>query len=109
MMQAISTVAPDDGYKPTLLQWMEQRLAVMLGALLPPAKRRQADTAALAHLLVMALDGFIIYRHLAPSATQHAAAIDAMCTLILGAPARPRARRTGRLGRLGTTSPKSRS
>jgi AcrR family transcriptional regulator len=89
MMQAISTVAPDDGYKPTLLQWMERRLALMLDALLPPAKRRSTDTAALAHLLVMALDGFIIFRHLAPAGTQHDDAIGTMCTLILGAARRP--------------------
>jgi len=84
MMQAISTVAPQDGYKPTLLQWMEQRLDAMLAALLPPARRRATDTAALAHLLVMAFDGFIIYRHLSPSGAEAGASIDAMCDLILG-------------------------
>lgn len=109
MMQAISSVAPDDGYKPTLLQWMETRIAAMLAALLPAAKRRRTDTAALAHLLVMAFDGFIIYHHLAPSATQHAAAIDAMCELILGAPPGPPGPRTRRARRITATAPKSRS
>jgi len=107
MMQAISTVAPDDGYKPTLLQWMEERLAVMLGALLPPSKRRGTDTVALAHLLVMAFDGFIIFRHLAPAGTQDEDAIDTMCKLILGAPVRARATRARRS--TGTPSPKNRS
>lgn len=84
MMQAISTVAPQDGYKPTLLHWMEQRLDAMLAALLPPARRRATDTAALAHLLVMAFDGFIIYRHLSPTGAGAGASIDVMCDLILG-------------------------
>lgn len=93
MMQAISTVAPEDGYKPTLLQWMEQHLAAMLTSLLPPSRRRATDTAVLAHLLVMALDGFIIYRHLSPTSLQVEAAIDAMCNMILGKRVRPRAKR----------------
>ena len=105
MMQAISTVAPDDGYKPTLLQWMEQRLAAMIGALLPPTRRR-TDTAALAHLIVMALDGFIIFRHLAPAGTQHDEVINTMCSLILGAQPRPRAKRARRTA---TATPKNRS
>ena len=84
MMQAISTVAPQDGYKPTLLQWMEQRLAAMLASLLPPSRRRAIDTAALAHLLVMAFDGFILHRHLSPAGTETGRSIDTMCDLILG-------------------------
>jgi AcrR family transcriptional regulator len=106
MMQAISTVAPGDGYKPTLLQWMEERLARMLVALLPPARRRHTDAAALAHLLVMALDGFIIYRHLSPANTQSETAVQSMCDLILGTHSRTR---PATMRRTGTTPVASRT
>jgi AcrR family transcriptional regulator len=84
IMQAISSATARDRYRPTLLRWMEQHLERMLREALPPARRRRLKGARLAHLLVMAFNGYIIYHHINPHAPLDAATVDAVCAMLLG-------------------------
>lgn len=84
IMQAISSATPRDRYKPNLLRWMEEHLERMVRDALPPARRRVFGRARLAHLLVMAFDGFIIYHHLDPRSPLDDATVEAVCTMLLG-------------------------
>ena len=84
IMQAISSATPRDRYRPTLLKWMEEHLERMLHAALPSARRRQLRKARLAHLLVMAFNGYIIYHHINPKAPLDARTVDAVCRMLLG-------------------------
>ena len=73
---------------------MEERIGVMIREALPPQRRRAVDKTRLAHLLVMALDGYSIHNHINPSGTADNATIDAMAELLLGPARQPRPRRT---------------
>ena len=84
IMQAISSATARDRYRPTLLRWMEQHLERMLREALPPARRRRLEGARLAHLLVMAFNGYIIYHHINPRAPVDSATVDAVCAMFLG-------------------------
>jgi AcrR family transcriptional regulator len=84
IMQAISSATPRDRYKPALLQWMEEHLERMLRAALPPTRARQLSKARLAHLLVMAFNGYIVYHHINPKAPLDDATVDAVCSMLLG-------------------------
>ena len=84
IMQAISSATARDRYRPTLLKWMEEHLERMLREALPPARRRRLEGARLAHLLVMAFNGYIIYHHINPRAPVDAATVDAVCAMLLG-------------------------
>ena len=84
IMQAISSATPADRYKPALLKWMEEHLERMLQSALPAPRRRALAQARLAHLLVMAFDGFIIHHHVNPRAPLGDATIDTVCAMLLG-------------------------
>lgn len=84
IMQAISSATPRDRYKPALLQWMEEHLERMLRGALPPARARQLSKARLAHLLVMAFNGYIIYHHINPKAPLDDATLGVVCDMLLG-------------------------
>jgi AcrR family transcriptional regulator len=84
IMQAISSATPRDRYRPTLLKWMEEHLDRMLRQALPPARRRRFARARLAHLLVMAFNGYIIYHHINPAAPLDDATVEAVCSMLLG-------------------------
>ena len=83
IMQAISSATPRDRYRPTLLKWMEEHLERMLRDALPASRRRRLAKARLAHLLVMAFNGYIIYHHINPNAPVDDATIDAVCAMLL--------------------------
>lgn len=103
IMQAISSMSPDDGYRPTLLRHMEGELEGLLAAALPPARRREIPADRLAHLVVMAFDGFIIFRKVDPARPCDDATIDMMCTLLLG---KASAARAARRRRAPSTAPR---
>lgn len=84
IMQAISSATPRDRYKPHLLRWMEEHLERMLREALPPARARRLARARIAHLLVMAFNGYIIYHHINPRAPLDEATLEAVCGMILG-------------------------
>jgi AcrR family transcriptional regulator len=83
IMQAISSATPRDRYRPTLLKWMEEHLERMLRDALPAKRRKQLGRARLAHLLVMAFNGYIIYHHIDPEAPIDDATVEAVCTMLL--------------------------
>ena len=92
IVQALSTAGPGETYKPALLNWMEERIGGMIREALPPHRRSVVDKTRLAHLLVMALDGYSIHNHINPRGVADNATIDAMAELLLGASRRPRGR-----------------
>lgn len=85
IMQAISVTDPDEGYRSTLVQWLEERVSVLVTEALPPEKRARWRKARLAHVLIMAFDGFAIYRHLHPDKNPiDEATINAMAAMLVG-------------------------
>ena len=84
IMQAISSATPRDRYRPTLLRWMEEHLERMLDDALPAKRKKLLGRARLAHLLVMAFNGYIVYHHINPAAPLDDATVDAVCTMLLG-------------------------
>jgi len=91
IVQALSTAGSHDKYNPSLLDWMEERINAMIFETLPPARRRVVYETRLAHMLVMALDGYAIHNHINPKGVADEQTIDAMARLLLGeAPVRSR-------------------
>jgi AcrR family transcriptional regulator len=90
IVQALSTAGPGEIYKPALLNWMEERIGVMIRDALPPQRRGVIDKTRLAHLLVMALDGYSIHNHINPRGVADKATIDAMAGLLFGTAQQPR-------------------
>jgi AcrR family transcriptional regulator len=88
MMEALSSVTPSDGYQPALLRWLEASIDRMLWDALPASRRDLLRDARLGHFVVMAFDGYIIYRHTHPHAQFNDATVDAMCSMLLGEPKR---------------------
>jgi len=88
IVQALSTAAPGERYKPGLLNWMEERISAMIREALPPERRAMVDEARLAHLMVMALDGYSIHNHVNPRGVAVDATIDVVANLLLGKPPR---------------------
>ena len=85
IMQAISAAGPSEGYRSTLVRWFEKRVAAIIIEALPPNRRARLKRARIAHVLIMAFDGFGIQRHLHPKG----AAIDdftvnAVAAMLLG-------------------------
>lgn len=66
IMQAISLTDPREGYRSTLVQWLEKRIEIMVMDALPPERRASLRRVRIAHVIVMAFDGFAIHRHLHP-------------------------------------------
>ena len=94
VMQAASTASPEEGYNPTLLTWVEENVASMICSALPPGRSDALGSAGIAHVLMMAFDGFVISYHLRPGNHCSRETIDLMCQLLLGAaPSPPRRRR----------------
>jgi len=84
IVQALSTVERGERYKTTLLEWMEQKIGDMVVAALPPRRARVIDQARIAHVLVMALDGYSIHKHLNPRGAADEVTINMIAELLLG-------------------------
>jgi AcrR family transcriptional regulator len=78
---------PAEGYRSTLVRWLEQRITAMIGDALPPARRARIARVRLAHVLVMAFDGCAIDYHLHRRPRVDDRTIDFMTEMLLGAPA----------------------
>ena len=96
IVQALSTAGPGETYKPALLNYMEERIGAMIREALPAARRSVADKTQLAHLLMMALDGFSIHNHINPGGAADNATINAMANFLLGTTREPHPRKRGR-------------
>jgi AcrR family transcriptional regulator len=84
IVQAISTVAEGEQYRSALLDWVEQKIGKMLGDMLPASRRRIVDNARIAHVLMMALDGYSIHYHINPRGAADEATIEQVAKLLLG-------------------------
>ena len=103
IVQALSTAGAHDEYNPSLLDWMEERINAVIFGTLPPARRRVVYETRLAHMLVMALDGYAIHNHINPRGVADEQTNDAMARLLPGeAPVRSR-RKPGFVDRVRST------
>ena len=84
IMQAISSAGPAEGYRSTLVRWLEKRITAMIEDALPPARRARIAGVRLAHVLVMAFDGCAIDFHLHRRARIDDRTIDFMTEALLG-------------------------
>jgi AcrR family transcriptional regulator len=84
LMQALSTAAGSDGYRPDLLQWAEKRVDALIMLAIPESRRAELANRGLAHMLMMAQDGLAMHFHLNPSDFNVDELIDLICNLILG-------------------------
>jgi len=66
IMQAISASDQEEGYRSTLVRWLERRITAMIHDALPASRRARVSRVRLAHVLIMAFDGFAIDYHLHP-------------------------------------------
>jgi AcrR family transcriptional regulator len=81
VMQAIATARPDDRYRPSLVTSLEDLLLDMLATALPGIPRRTLEKAGISHFLMMALDGYIVFHHVAPERGCSPRTIDFLCDL----------------------------
>ena len=84
LMQALATTARRDGYRPDLLRWIEERIEKLILEYLPEPRRSQLVRGGLAHMLIMAQDGFVLNHHLNPESVCPDVTVDLVCDLILG-------------------------
>ena len=82
LMEALASADPTQKKPVPLLRWVEDRLNVMLAAIMREAKR-DIDYAVLPNLIMMAYDGFVMNRRLNDLRDIDRLA-DAMCDMILG-------------------------
>jgi AcrR family transcriptional regulator len=84
IVQALSTAERGQRYKTTLLEWMERKIGDMIVATLPRRRALIIDKARIAHVLIMALDGYSIHKHVNPRGAADEATIDTIARLLLG-------------------------
>lgn len=81
IMQAIATARPEDRYRPALMSWLEGRVLDMLASALPHIPKATLESAQLAHFLMLAFDGHIVYHHVAPDRGCPDRTVDLLCDL----------------------------
>jgi AcrR family transcriptional regulator len=86
-MQALTTMTGREGYRPDLLRWVEERVDKLILDAVPPRRRTLFADGSLAHVLMMAQDGFSMNIHLSPGTECSDETIDMFCNLILGSAA----------------------
>jgi AcrR family transcriptional regulator len=84
ILQAIATARPEDRYRPTLVTWMEERIAAMVRDALPPQRLSLIGDAQIAHFLIMAMDGYVVTHHVAPDRSCSESTVELLCDLLLG-------------------------
>lgn len=90
IMQAISSTDPNEGYRSTLVRWLEDRIQVLVLDALPEGRQAKLRRARIAHILIMAFDGFAIHRHLHPDQEPiDDATLNALADMLLGQSAEP--------------------
>ena len=94
LIQALATSTLRDRYDPALLHWVEARIAEVLRETLPPQRSNAQQPAHLAHVLMMAFDGFVIHRRLRQGSACSDTCVESMCDFVLGP--RPRRKKLNR-------------
>lgn len=84
LIQALVVSSHDDTYRPTILAELKSRVAALIRTCLTPERAAVLDVDAVAHLAVMAFDGFVINAHLNPHEVGRDDLIEATCDMILG-------------------------
>ena len=84
IMQALSTASPVDNYKPKTLNWTVRKLDTILQECLPPGRKARIERARIGYLLLMAYDGFAIYRHVHPRGRPDKEMIETVISMLLG-------------------------
>jgi AcrR family transcriptional regulator len=84
IMQALSIASTTRDYNPKMVRWIEAKITELVVSCLPRSRRPLAADGALAHVLVMAFDGFVINQGLNPAAACSDAVVDAICAALLG-------------------------
>lgn len=92
IIQALAMARPEDPYRPNLMSWLEDRLLGMLGKALPGVSRETLDRFQLAHFLMMAFDGYIVYHRVAPDRGCDPATVDWLTDAMLAFAAQARER-----------------
>jgi AcrR family transcriptional regulator len=64
LMQALATTAQREGYQPDLLRWIEGRIEKLVLDCLTKSRRKKLEKGGLAHLFMMAQDGFVLNYYL---------------------------------------------
>jgi AcrR family transcriptional regulator len=90
LMQAISLATAAE-YRRDLLAWAEARTAALIVQSLPPKRRALVRSDDVAHLVLMAFDGFALNQKFADPAPSSRPVIDLLTALLIGA--RPGAQR----------------
>jgi AcrR family transcriptional regulator len=83
LMEALASADPREGKPDDLLRWTERRLTEILLNIVPPERRRLLKDDLLAHLVMMAYDGFVMNRRLG-DVRDIEALIETVCDMILG-------------------------
>lgn len=83
LIQAVATTDPTAGYRPSLLQWIEQRVAGMVSECLPSERRNYLELTRTAHLIMMAFDGFVISYHLHPDAAYDTELVSQFAAMVM--------------------------
>lgn len=82
LLEALASIDPKDGKPDDLLKWAEAELTRMLDMILPPSSREMIGDAPLAHLILMAYDGFVINRRLG-DVRDMGSLVDFFCRVLL--------------------------
>jgi AcrR family transcriptional regulator len=83
IMQALSEAPVNRKYDPTMLRWLESKLNRLLMSCMPEDRKPLFANRQIAHILMMAFDGFAINATVSPSAGCSEATVAAICQLLL--------------------------
>ncbi len=84
LMQAVSTTDKDEPFRSDLLARSEKTLSQLLQRALPGGRIDTQECDRLAHILLMALDGFIVRSHVGGTRTDMAEIVATMAKLVAG-------------------------
>ena len=93
LMQAVSTTDKDEPFRSDLLARSEKTLSQLLQTALPDARMDAEECDRLAHILLMAFDGFIVRSHVGGTRPDMVQIVATMAKLTVGGQAAGRASR----------------
>ena len=86
IMQALSETAEARQYDPTMLRWLEAKLNQLMISCMPEEKKALFANGQIAHVIMMAFDGFALNATVNPAAACNELTVRAICGLLLPAP-----------------------
>lgn len=89
LMQAVSTTDKDEPFRSDLLSRSEAALSKLLRGALPAGRHGLVENDRLAHILLMAFDGFVVRHHVGGTRPDMNEVVEMMKLLIAGNPASP--------------------